>query len=111
MDSGAACHEDHRQVLVPVTLVFGRDDGQLLSKRFVEALHKAITLRMERSSAGLVHTQPLTHGGEHTGLKVSALVAVDGLRSSKPAEHPRCQGVDDGLCLLVRQSIGLGLTL
>jgi hypothetical protein len=34
-------------------------------------------LRMERSSAGLVHTQPLTHGGEHTGLKVSALVAVD----------------------------------
>lgn len=54
-----------------------------------------------------MHTQPLTHGGEHTGLKVSALVAVDGLRSSKPAEHPRCQGVDDGLCLLVRQSIGL----
>uniref|UniRef100_A0A4W5KMC5 Reverse transcriptase domain-containing protein n=1 Tax=Hucho hucho TaxID=62062 RepID=A0A4W5KMC5_9TELE len=50
LDSGAACHEDHRQVLVPVMLVFGRDDGQLLSKRFVEALHKAITLRMERSS-------------------------------------------------------------
>ena len=84
-------------------LMFGRDNDQLLSKRFVEVLHKVITLRMEKSSAGLVHTQPLTHGDKNTGLKVSALVDVDGLCSSKPAEQPPSQRLNKHLSHLARQ--------
>ena len=108
LHGGAASHENQGKVVIPVSLVLGGEDGQLLAHGAVEALHQSITLRPLGSGAGIMNAQALTHSGEHPGLKVSPLVAMQSLWHPKTAEHALQQGVGHGLSFLIGDGIGFG---